>query len=255
MLARSILTSRLSSRYRRKSRYSISAVGSSKHAPSSTPRSAEKLVTALAAQRHVDVRARKSRHQERGEHGWVSQRLIQMVPQDLKRLAQARLVGLENVVMGLELARHTVCISLFAERLLREFDGKRVDVPGRELAHDGDQQRGIDAAAQKDTQRHIAHQTRNRGFSKALAQFLDQMSLLAPGNARRLRGSEVLLQPPKRFDLNPAAFDDHTMSGGELPDFRVCGPRCRDVAIQEILSESLEVGRAADARVLEQGLD
>src|SRR5438445_13374210 len=80
------------------------------------------------------------------------------------------------------------------------------------------------------------------------------MSLLAPGNARP-RGSEVFLPPPKRFDLNPATFDDHTMSGGELPDFRVRGPRCRDVAIQEILSEGLKVGRAADARVLEQGLD
>src|SRR5437870_4200089 len=80
------------------------------------------------------------------------------------------------------------------------------------------------------------------------------MSLLAPGNARP-RGSEVFLHPPKRFDLNPATFDDHTMSGGELPDFRIRGPRCRDVAIQEILSEGLKVGRAADARVLEQGLD
>ena len=118
---------------------------------------AEELVTALAAQRHFDVRARKPGHQKCGEHGRVGQGLVQMVPQELERLTQARLIGLENVVMGLELARHTVCISLFAERLLREFDGKRVDVPGRELAHDGDQQRGIDAAAQKDAQRHVAH--------------------------------------------------------------------------------------------------
>src|SRR5438045_4838140 len=81
------------------------------------------------------------------------------------------------------------------------------------------------------------------------------MSLLAPGDARRPRRSEVLLHPPKGSNLNLAAFDDHTMSGGELPDFRVRGPWCRDVAIQEILSEGLEVGRAADARVLEQGLD
>src|SRR5204862_1902268 len=41
----------------------------------------------------------------------------------------------------------------------------------------------------------------------------------------------------------------------DLPDFGVRGPWCRDLSIQEILSEGLKVGGAADARVLEQSLD
>src|SRR5712692_8280144 len=216
---------------------------------------AEEFVAALAAEGYFDVRARETREEKSGDHRRVADRFIEVTRQAEQSFAQGLGVHRQDVMPRVEVPRDEVRVGLLVESLLLEGHGKRIDVPGRELAHCGDDEGGVDAAAQKNSERDVAHQPRQSGLPQALPKLGLKAWLLAPVHTRPAWWPQVVLQAPERLDRDLPSFRHEAMSGGELFNFGVNTPRRREVTVEKILGHGVRIERAADPRVFEEGFD
>ena len=104
---------------------------------------------------------------------------------------------------------------------------------------------GVQAAAQKDSQRHVAHQPHLDGLVEPLARFLDvlleRVRFSLEGDVPITRLADAPLLP-----LQP-------VSGRQFTDSLENGPRRRNVKVSQVVIEGDVVKFAPDLRVRQQG--
>ena len=103
---------------------------------------------------------------------------------------------------------------LRVRRLVRflaiEANRERLQRPVARLVGEGDDRARVQAPTQKDSERHLAHQSNPHGFLEQLGQLLDDERFIF----RRLFASEV--ERPVRTDMDCAVLVDQLVSRGQL---------------------------------------
>src|ERR1700687_40158 len=129
--------------------------------------SGKHLVAAIARKGHSDMLASHLRNVVSGQHGGVAERLFERTGEMLDGLDD---VGLKNhfVMIGGEFLGDDTRVVGFVEIVFLEADGESLDRSGTGTRHQRNHGRGISAAAEESTERHIGDQANFCGFKETL---------------------------------------------------------------------------------------
>ena len=196
---------------------------------------AEQLVAAIAADHHLDVLARHLREQVDADRKGIG-RLVEMMDQ-LRQVGDQRRHHQLLVVPGAVPLRDRAGAGRFVELAQGEADGEGRDrLSGRVLHEEGDDQRGIEAAAEEAADRDVAHHVQPDALDQDRLELLDQLLL----------GALVLGlvgEIPVALDAQPALFaEGQEMRRRQLPDRAEHAARRRDHPDRQVLVQRLEVG-------------
>ena len=210
---------------------------------------AEQLVGAFSRENDFDVAARCLGKEKGGEHGGIAERLGEGARHHIERAAERFVIGGDDVVHGSDLVRDGLGIRALVVAGLREVHGVGVDP----LVGDGTrgrrhEERGVEAAAREDPERHIGHQL-------ALDRTQQQLAQLGGVVERERRAARGLRRAPVRPDLGLAVFGDQDRRRRQLVDPFEHRVRRRDVPERVIQRKGLSVYASRLIGKLQQRLD
>ncbi|OPZ08741.1 MAG: hypothetical protein BWZ10_02631 [candidate division BRC1 bacterium ADurb.BinA364] len=206
----------------------------------------ERFVAAVAVERHGHLPPRHFGQDQRRHGRHIGVGLVEMPGQPGQR---PRGVGADNALLmpGLAALGDLARIGQLVVALLLEADGEGAQSPAGMPAGHRDDNRGIDAAAQEHSQRHIALQPQARRF---VDQRIGALGGLGGGNVQ----FRLVFQRPVAPDANAALFPDQGVGRGQFADVAVDGRGGGDILMrQEIVNRAL-VHAARDFGIDQQRL-
>ena len=197
---------------------------------------AEQFVTSQPGERDRHMSPRELANIVGGDHGVVRKRFIEGLDDLVEHLFDVWL-NFELGVGGSVALTHEP-----GEGPLVHVPAARAPKTNRErlhrsrgaLAHQSDDQTGIDAPAQERAERDIAHQVRRDGVSEELDESVSQLRLIRAH-------IWLKLEAPVLLDRDPVPFQHDHVTWLELPDLRVNRPRSWNVPECEVIVQRLNV--------------
>ncbi len=209
----------------------------------------EQLVPSVPGQGDGDVLSGQLGDHVGRDDGGVGQGLVQEAGQRRNEAADFGRGDDEGAVIGPELAGHDPGGVELVERFFPEADGVRLDPRPGDLAHQGGDGAGIDAAAEKDAEGDVGDEPAPDGFPEPVDDLRRVFGRRA-GDNRRFGVADV---PVGKLGFLPV-LENEQAAGQDFPDPAEDRARGRNVLESEEPGQGLEVDVPGN-RGLEEGLD
>ena len=220
---------------------------------------AEKLIAAIARQRHRHALARQLRHQEGGNLRRIGKGLVIERRQTRNDRLRLRRLHIQLGMFGLQVIGHRLGVHGLVVARLVKADGKGLHRLGRLRLHQRHDGGRIDAARQEGAQRHVGHHLLADGIAQQRVQLADGLiigTLPGRGHAshRHLGQRPVRRGRRQTLCLQVRLGQREVVPGHELGNAPVDGIRCRHAVVAQQQAHRRTIHFAGEGRVLAQRL-